>query len=91
MVSWGPSSPEILGLRGSLLRRQGEARCHVVIVWPGHSRVGLTSWVSKLTQLRKCLSVIRIWSRDRWWSLEEGKFTPSPGLGEGRPNSAPGC
>lgn len=48
---------------------------------PGHGGVGLTSRVSKLAELRKCLSVIRIWSRDRWWSLEEGKCTHSPRAG----------
>ena len=39
---------------------------------PGCGGVGLTFGVSRLAELRKCLSVIRIWSRDRWWSLEEG-------------------
>lgn len=53
-------------------------RERLIIVWPGHREVGLTSRVSELTELRKCLSVICIWSRDRWWSLEEGKCTHSP-------------
>lgn len=50
-------------------------------MWPGHRMVRLTFRVSRLTELRKCLSVSPVWSRDRWWSLEEGKFTRSPRAG----------
>lgn len=50
-------------------------------MWPGHRMIRLTFRVSRLTELRKCLSVSPIWSRDRWWSLEEGKFTHSPRAG----------
>lgn len=83
MVSQVPYSSEILGFCGSLVGRE-----RLIIVWSGHRGVGLTSRVSKLTELRKCLSVIHIWSRDRWWSLEEGKFAHSPRAGGREANSA---
>lgn len=68
VVSRVPACPEMLGFRGSL-GWEGQAPHRVAWL----CRVGLTSGVGERAELRKCLSVICIWSRDRWWSLEEGK------------------